>query len=222
MLMGGLAAQATRQVIHRILPRRFVGRRAARRDLLLSAANAHEALVEVFYLRDANLACLHSAMRGLNLAELAGPSPELARAYATVGAILGFVPMPKLADAYCRRALDTARATGDVPAMIWTALSVGAYKLGVAAWDEAQALFDLVTTESERLGDARRWDDGTQFLIDLHFLQGRFEKSLDLAARLYRSATQRNDPRGQASAVDRRVLCCLALGRDAEAAAATE
>jgi hypothetical protein len=109
-----------------------------------------------------------------------------------------------------------------VPATIWTALSVGAYKLGVAAWGEARALFDLVTTESERLGDARRWDDGTQFLIDFHFLQGRFETSLDLAGRLYRSATRRNDPRGQASAVYRRVLCLHVLGQDAEAAAATE
>ena len=221
-LVRGLAGQAALQVIHRIFPRRFVGRGDARRDVLLNAAHANEALVEIFYLRDANLACLHSAMRGLNLAELAGPSPELARAYATVGAILGFIPLPKQADAYCRRALETARATGDVPATIWTALSVGAYKLGVAAWDEARALFDLVTTESERLGDARRWDDGTQFLVDLHYLQGRFDTSLDLAGRLYRSASLRNDPRGQASAVYRRVLSLLALGRDAEAIAAAE
>jgi class 3 adenylate cyclase/tetratricopeptide (TPR) repeat protein len=221
-LAGGLVAQAALQMMHRFFPRRFVGRGDAQRDVLLSAAQAHEALVEVFYLRDANLACLHSAMRGLNLAELAGPSPELARGYATVGAILGFIPLPQQANAYCRRALETARATRDVPATIWTALSVGAYKLGVAAWDEARALFDLVTTESERLGDARRWDDGTQFLIDLHFLQGRFETGLDLAGRLYRSASQRNDPRGQASAVYRRVLCLYVLGRDAEAAAATE
>jgi hypothetical protein len=221
-LAGGLAGQAARQVMHRMLPRRFVGRRDAERDVLLSAAQAHEALVEVFYLRDANLACLHSAMCGLNLAELAGPSPELARGYATVGAILGFIPLPKQADAYCRRALETARASGDVPATIWTALSVGAYKLGVAAWTEAQSLFELVTTESARLGDARRWDDGTQFLVDFHYLQGRFAVSLDLADRLYRSATRRNDPRGQASAVYRRVLCLLVLGRDAEAATATE
>ncbi|HMA41062.1 MAG TPA: AAA family ATPase [Gemmatimonadales bacterium] len=221
-LVGAILGQATLQMIHRLFAARLVGRRAPERDVLLSAAHAHEALVEVFYLRDANLACLHSAMRGLNLAELAGPSPELARAYATVGAILGFIPLPKQADAYCRRALETARATGDVPATIWTALSVGAYKLGVAAWEEARALFDLVTSESERLGDARRWDDGIQFLIDLHFLQGRFETSLDLAGRLYRSATQRNDPRGQASAVYRRVHCELVLGHDAEAATAAE
>lgn len=221
-LVGALLGQATLQVIHRMFAARLVGRRAPERDVLLGAAHAHEALVEVFYLRDANLACLYSAMRGLNLAELAGPSPELARAYATVGAILGFIPLPKQADAYCRRALETARATGDVPATIWTALSVGAYKLGVAAWEEARALFDLVTSESERLGDARRWDDGIQFLIDLHFLQGRFETGLDLAGRLYRSATQRNDPRGQASAVYRRVHCELVLGRDAEAATAAE
>jgi class 3 adenylate cyclase/tetratricopeptide (TPR) repeat protein len=221
-LVRGLAGQAALQVMHRFFPRRFLGRGDAQRDVLLSAAQAHEALVEIFYLRDANLACLHSALRGLNVAERAGPSPELARGYATVGAILGFIPLPKQADAYCRRALETAHATKDVPATIWTALSVGAYKLGVAAWGEARSLFDLVTSESERLGDARRWDDGTQFLIDLHLLQGRFETSLDLAGQLYRSASRRNDPRGQASAVDRRALSLLALGRDTEAAAAAE
>jgi tetratricopeptide (TPR) repeat protein len=221
-LVGALLGQTALQVMHRMFAGRRTGKRAAERDVLLSAAHAHEALVEVFYLRDANLACLHSALRELNLAERAGPSPELARAYATVGAILGFIPLPKQADAYCRRALATARATGDVPATIWTALSVGAYKLGIAAWDEARALFDLVTTESARLGDARRWDDGTQFLIDLHYFQGRFEPSLELAGQLYRSATRRDDPRGQASALYRRVHCLLVLGRDDEAAAATE
>lgn len=221
-LVGGLLVQAARQMIHRNFATRLVGLRAARRDVLLTAANAHESLVEVFYLRDANLACLYSAMRGLNLAELAGPSPELARAYSTVGAILGFIPLPRQADAYCRRALETARVSGNVPATIWTALSVGAYKLGVGAWTEARALFELVTTESKRLGDARRWDDGMQFFIDLHYLQGRFETSLEQAGQLFRSATQRNDPRGQASAVYRRALCLLVLGRDAEASTAAE
>jgi tetratricopeptide (TPR) repeat protein len=216
MVVGALLGQTLRQTLHRTFAGRFVGRRGHEREALLGMARAHEALVEVYYLRDASLPCLHSALRGLNLAELAGPSPELARSYATVGAIVGFVPLPRMAEAYCRRALDTAREAGDVSAAVWTALTVGAYKLGVAAWDEAETLFDVVTSESERLGDARRWDDGIQFLTDLHLLRGRFETSLDLAERLYRSASQRNDPRGQASAVYRRVLCLLALARDDE------
>ena len=185
-------------------------------------ARVHEALVEVFYLRDASLPCLNSAMRGLNLAELAGPSPELARFYATVGAILGFIPLRGSAEAYCRRALDTARNVNDVSAAVWTALTVGAYKVGVGSWQEALALFATVTSQSERLGDARRWDDGIQFLTDIHLLQGRFETSLELAGQLYQSAARRNDPRGQASAVQRRVLSLLALGKDADAVAGVE
>lgn len=221
-VVGALLGQVLRQVLHRRFPDRFVGRRRGQREHLLSMARAHEALVEVFYLRDASLPCLHSAIRGLNLAELAGPSPELARGYATVGAILGFIPLPGLADAYCRRALETARESGDIAATVWTALTVGAYKLGVAAWDEAEALFKLVTGESGRLGDARRWDDGIQFLTDLDILRGDFPAGLELAASLYRSAAERNDPRGQASARYRQVLCHLALGQDADALSGSE
>src|SRR5262249_31132833 len=41
--------------------------------------------------------------------------------------------------------------------------------------------------------------------------------SLDLADRLYRSAARRNDPRGQASAAQRRIISLLALGDEAQA-----
>ncbi len=215
--VGDLLTQTLRQALHRNFPDRFIGQRTREREKLLAMARVHEALVEVFYLRDASLSCLNSAMRGLNLAELAGPSPELARFYATVGAILGFIPLRGHAEAYCRRALDTAREVHDVPAAIWTALTVGAYKVGVGSWQEALALFATVTEQSERLGDARRWDDGIQFLTDIHLLQGRFETSLELAGQLCQSAARRNDPRGQASGVQRRVLSLLALGEDAAA-----
>jgi tetratricopeptide (TPR) repeat protein len=219
MVAGALLAQIGRQTVHRYFPRRFVGRRAVERETLLAAARAHEALVEVHYLQNANLPCLYAALRGLNLAELAGRSPELARGYATLGAIAGFVPLPGLADAYCRRALETARAIGDLPAEIWASLTVAVYKVGVAAWDEAQTLLGFVLSESQRLGDSRRWEDGAQNMAAAHYLQGRFDQSLRWATDLLDSGTRRNDPRAQASALQRAILCLLALGRDAEAAA---
>ena len=211
-----LLRQTVRQVLHRAAPTRFVGRSTHQRDSLLAAARSHEALVEAFYLMGQSLPCLHSALRSLNLAEMAGPSPELARGYSTVGAILGFVPLYGAADAYCRRALDMARQVGDTPASVWVALGVGVYKIGVAAWSEALDLLGQVMNEADRLGDARRAEDGAQNLAAIHFHLGHLPEAIALASRMRSSAIRRSDPRVQASSVQRRLHCFLVLGREAE------
>ncbi len=213
-LTAQLLGQTARQVLHRAVPGRFVGRSTKRREVLLEAARSHEALVEAFYLMNQSLPCLHSALRSLNLAEMAGPSPELARGYSTVGAILGFIPLYGAADAYCRRALDMARQVGDTPAAVWVALGVGVYKIGVAAWPEALGLLGQVMSEADRLGDARRAEDGAQNLAAIHFHQGNLSEALELAGRMRASAIRRSDPRVQASGVQRRLHCLLMLGRN--------
>lgn len=213
-----LMGQIARQVVHRLWADRFVGMRRTSSSELRRVARAYESLVEAFYLENATLPCLLSAVRSLNLAELGGPSAELARGYASFGAILGFVPAHGLADGYFERALRTAQEADDTSALAWVRLAAGVYKIGVGDWDEAAEHLGATRKVSERLGDRRRWDDAMQNLAALEFLRGRYAPSRALAGELLASAADRKDERGLSVAVRRRALCLLATNELSELA----
>jgi hypothetical protein len=99
-LIAGLVGQVLQQTLNRLWPARYVGHREAESDILLEAARAYEGLTAVYYFANESIHSLYAAFRSLNLAEAAGPSPELARGYASVGVIIGFVPLHGLAEAY--------------------------------------------------------------------------------------------------------------------------
>lgn len=210
----GLLRQAWVQVLHRLRPQRYVGRLARQRERVLEQARAYEGLVEAYYLEDARLSCLYAALRSLNLAELAGPCGELARGYASIGSILGFVPAHHLADAYCTRADRTARQVGDTSARGWVALATGVYKVGLGRFREATELFQETVGLAEEAGDRRRLEDGVMSLSAVSYLRGDLEKSLELADRLY--ATVQEDEHARyyrGASLRRRVLALLALDR---------
>ncbi|NJN99448.1 MAG: guanylate cyclase, partial [Anaerolineales bacterium] len=96
-LTAGLLKLALQQALYRLWPAHFVGRRAAESETLLEAARAYEGLTAVYYFANETIPSLYAALRSLILAEAAGPSPELARGYASVGVILSFVPLHSLA-----------------------------------------------------------------------------------------------------------------------------
>src|SRR6185503_17773566 len=52
-----------------------------------------------------------STLRVVNHCEPAGPLPDLARGYLGMGVLVGLIPIPRLADAWCRRALEIAEKT---------------------------------------------------------------------------------------------------------------
>jgi tetratricopeptide (TPR) repeat protein len=145
----------------------------------------------------------------LTLAEAAGPSPELARGYASVGVILSFVPIHRLASLYCRRALDMARQIDNLPAQAWVFLLTSIYYAGVGRWRNARRLLEKVKEISERLGDHSRWSDAVGNLAMVHYFQGRFDLSAGLFDDLLDSAAQRNDAHNQAWALRGQVYCLL-------------
>ena len=183
-----LFGQLLRQAAHRLWPSRFVGRNVRDRDRLLPLIPAYEGLVETHYIAGSTMPCLYAAVRSLNLAESVGPSVELARGYASFGAIMGFVPVHRVAEAYCRRAVDTARAVRDPLATAWVHLATGVYRAGKGEWEEAVELFEGAARVSEELGDRRRWEDCTQHLATVSCLRGEFERALRLADRLRASS----------------------------------
>lgn len=191
-----LAGQLFLQGLHRVWPARFVGGKVEDRDRLLPLVPAYEGLVESHYLAGSTLPCLHAAVRALNLAESAGPSVELARGYASFGAIMGFVPLHGVAESYTRRAVETARTVADPAGTAWVYLATGVYQAGKGEWDRATGFFEDAARISEELGDRRRWEDCLQHLATVSYLTGDFPRALERADRLFSSAVGGGDVSG--------------------------
>ncbi len=188
----GVIEQILIQVAHRIWPERFISRKAADRDNLLASSRASERLVEVYFTTNEVLLSLFTAFRSLNLAEDAGVSPELARGYATVGALVGFIPLHGTATSYLERALETIETLDDINAQIWIHIVAGFYYIGAGHWSEASRLLDEALMRAERLGDHRRREDILGNIAALNFLQGRFAVAAELAEQLIEFAYRRS------------------------------
>ncbi|MGB6675797.1 MAG: adenylate/guanylate cyclase domain-containing protein [Terriglobales bacterium] len=208
-----LLGETLRQFVYRLWPSRFLGKNAGERKMLLEAARAYQGLMEIYYVENAPVPTLVASMKSLNLAESAGPSPELARGYASLGAILGFIPWHSAAAAYCQRALETAEAVNDLSAVSWVLLCKGIYESGLGKWDEAASDFQRMAQISTQLGDARSLSDANQCQIMLHYFRGNFAAAVQEAEELYAFMLKRNDPRLQAEALRWKAYSLLALGK---------
>ncbi|HSH04681.1 MAG TPA: AAA family ATPase [Anaerolineae bacterium] len=214
--MGKLAWQLLieigRQIIYRQRPQKYIGSRQEVRDTLLPASLAYEKLAETYYFAQQMTHVLYSTVIGLNLAEAAGPSPELARSYTTFGAIVGFIPWHSAAEAYFERALQAITNEDNKRARPWVLLVCGIYYAGVGHWSRARKYFQQVITISAPLGNERRRADALSNLMFMDNIQGNFTSALRNADMVYASALQRHEARTQAEALHAKIYSTLHLG----------
>ena len=216
-LIMGLLGQLFQQALYRLWPGWSAGRLSRMKDTLLEASRAYEGLTAVYYFANETMLSLYAAFRSLNLAEAAGPSPELARGYTSVGAISGFIPLHKVAEMYCQRALKASQDIEDLSAKMWVALGSGMYYAGVGQWAKSRQLLREVIDISEQVGDRSRWDDGVGNLAIVNYFKGKFSTSAKLSDDFYASAARRNDAHNKAWALRGKVYCLLPQGKFAEA-----
>jgi class 3 adenylate cyclase/tetratricopeptide (TPR) repeat protein len=191
-------------------------------DLLLEASRAFERLVEVYFLAGDRAQSLEASVRSLNLAESAGPSPELARETATFGTMLGIVPLPRLAERYLGRALATVDSTNDRSAMAWVPMVAAFYYAGRGDWANADGLAKRALSVAQESGDLRRYEDALSNLMMQAYLQGDIATGLERANELTNRADERGAELGRAYGLQGKVYCLLDAGRLEEAATAIE
>jgi hypothetical protein len=217
-----LLAEVVRHGVHRALPARYLGSGHGERDALLNSSRNFEALTEIYFLQNKSLHCLLAVFRSLNLAELAGASPELARGYSSAGSLLGFMTLHGAANAYFTRAEKISAEIGDPASSAWVSVARAMYLTGVGQWDHAATLLTEAMATSDRIGDRRRGDDARIMLLLVQLFQGNFQQSLALADVLYNSAKERIDVRIQAEALYGKAWNLLMLGRLRELPASLE
>ena len=184
------------------------------------AAEAHEALMQIFYFSGQKGRLLHSALSAANLAgELGGATPGLAVNTAGLGAICGVIPLRKQAAYYLKRASDIAEVL-DVPsASSRVNLFSGLYETAVADWKNAERAFLEGMTSADAIRDKRLWcEHAVSFELICspwsltHAFQGvdAWEALLD---RLEDISLDRNDTQVQACAHLARVRGNRSMGR---------
>ncbi len=208
----GLPRHALRQLAHRLWPSRFVGRWPERRALLLEAARGYDRLNAVDFFASHGLSALYAAIKGANLAEGVGPSPELARLYATCGLNLGLLRLRRLAEAYLERALATARQVDDLAAQAWALQIAAVYDMGVGHWDQARARLTQVSELVRGVGDRRRVAEADALFAWVAYFQGDFADGAARFVNLYRDARRSGDVQAQSWGVQGQAISALRTG----------
>jgi class 3 adenylate cyclase/tetratricopeptide (TPR) repeat protein len=206
----GLLSHVARQVSRRISP--SLEAAETEKPMLRKAVLAFEGLAETYFYLGDGLRTLSAAISTLNLSELLGPSPELARGCATVSGIAGLFQLRGISDHYAARALAILRSIDDPAAEIWVSVLIGLSKLGKGEWEESTRCFAKVSAAADRIGDRRRWRDGVENAAIAEACRGNWKHALIGFSEMFASAKQDGDQRYMVLVYRERAYCYLQLG----------
>ena len=192
----GLVPQIIRQVLHRLLPSRFIGSATdpQKREVAIEVARLYELLGRIYFYSNETLPIMYSVVRFLNEAEKAGPSPELASAYSSMSVLAGFAQLHKLAETYVERALAVAREVNLPSNLITVYVVTSAYLLTVGKWEDVRRRVEEAKLLCEQLGDYRQWGDATAMLGESAFIAGDTSYSMNIQKVLLEDARRRRNP----------------------------
>ncbi len=163
------------------------------RETALEIAHAYEALAEIYYLSNQKALLVHALVANLHFARQAGPSPELAQAYANNCISAGLGGLHVLARRYARRAKAIAREVNDPAALGWVLEVTGLYALGVGQAKAALADLEEAIAISRRLGDWRRWGESMATLAQGAYYCGDIARGWETWNELRLTAESRGD-----------------------------
>jgi len=214
-----LAGQALVQAGRQLIGWSWLWPGQTHREQLLEAARAYERLMEIHYLAAETALLFHALLRTLNLTEEAGPSPELARAYAGACAVAGLIPLHPQARLYGRRAQQVAGEVGHLGAQAWALQMTSLHHLGIGEWAAAAAGLERAIDLFAQLGDRSHRGQCLAILAQHAYFQGQFERGARLWAEMYEAACRYHNPLQQAWGLNGRAQSLLRLGAGDEAAA---
>ncbi len=192
-LLLGLGLEVIRQISHRVR----MPRPATDPTALLEGAWAYERLAQCLFFRSDALPMIYAACRGINLAERAGPSPELTRHYASMCLGLAIAPQRRLARIYARLTRDMVAQIADEEARAWALEVLSLYHCGIGEWTDALEAANQAIEIARALGDRRRMEEAMVTPTLVAHYQGDLERAAAMWLDLYRLAEARYDPQIQ-------------------------
>ena len=197
------------QFLHRLFPKKYVGRRCHQAPKLLGASRAFERLAQIAYMGNDKPVVLYGALRALNLSEEAGTSPELARCLSNICVVSSMIPNYKLAEMYYRLAHQTATQTNNLQCQAYTTMVTSIYKTTTGHWQEINDAIIPAIKIAERIGDHRRWDELMFTMAPGNFRRGKHKEAISQFRELYESGHRRGIMQIQAWGLTGIIYCSL-------------
>jgi serine/threonine protein kinase len=173
-LVAGLPVQAALRGLMALSPAAFAEASADGRAVLSEATRIHTRLAEsCFYTQEA-IPLFFSGLSTLNLGEPAGPSADLARAYAVMAPVAGIVPLHAMARAWSRRAFELVEQVGKPYDVGFVLQRISAYRLWMGEWDLVAAGIAREKAIAREVGDVRLLGDALSIQAFSLLYQGRF------------------------------------------------
>jgi tetratricopeptide (TPR) repeat protein len=215
-LVGGLIGQVAGRLARISGLRRPKARAQGdpQRAVLLDASAVYGRLSELAYFGNQFAPGLYAVLRATQLGEAAGPSPELARAYASIsiGVGLSTLPLDRLARYYARRALAVCEQIDDPGAEGYVRMLIGLYYAGIGGWQDAESNLTASIALSARAGDQRRVEQAQTTRGHIAAIRGSFQQCVAINREVYASARRRGDEQMQASGLLWEAAALVMLG----------
>jgi tetratricopeptide (TPR) repeat protein len=182
-------------VFHRYFPGRFIGSlKGQERDVIIEVSRLYELMGRSYFYSQETLPIMYCILRLVNTAERAGPSPELASAYAGLAVLAGFAQLHSLAEIYVSRALAVAEDVNQPSNLINVDVVTSVYKITVGKWDEIRVRGREARVLCEQLGDYRQWGDSMEVLGESALISGDIPYAMEILSTLLEGARERRNP----------------------------
>ncbi|MGB0385678.1 MAG: tetratricopeptide repeat protein, partial [Ardenticatenaceae bacterium] len=177
----------------------------------LEALNSYRGLSLILYTSSETLPLLIIALHGFNLALLAGPSPELTRAYVGMMMIYRRVGLHTWAEMCYESAYKMALT---YPSALAWVLGGGSFlSVGYRSWAKIEKDLSEAMVLFKRVGNKRLWGDCLADLANALYYQGQFAAAIKIYLELYALSVQSDNVEHQARALTGQASCCLGLGQ---------
>lgn len=194
LIKKAIGQQVKKQLRYRLWPPPFKQWATDERAHLLHVAAAFERLGQIYYLQQDKMRGLYNALVILNLCEQAGPSPQLAQAYANICLISGIMGIRRIAENYKAKALQLVdQFTDNLAAQAWVLQITGLYELGTAQLPLAEQQLLQAIDLYQKLGDQRHQNESLGLLSMARFSQGAWSDSWHYSQQSMALAQQRED-----------------------------
>ncbi len=160
---------------------------------------------------------LYVTLSALNLSERGALRMHHARLAAVMGAVMGLVPVHRLARFYFEKAQTISSRLGDAALQAFVLAHRGYYEAGIGQWQEAED--DLVRSRAlyDEIGDVRLAEESVSILAYALFFKGELKRSEALYGVLERSGEERLDTQIMSWGATNRVKVLVRTGQLARA-----
>ena len=192
----GLLGQVSLQFLKRVIPQKPITN-PEQKETLLEIARVYHHLSEIFFFDQKTAAMIYTNLSTINRTEPAGPSPDLAVAYGSMGVASGLIPMHGVARAYLTSSQNVALSLEHLPSIAYTQMVESVYRMGLAEWDQVRELLEKTIDAYRRLGDSSRLGSALILMADWHYLRGNYREALSLCKEVHQLGRRSGSPQQQ-------------------------